>query len=223
MMKFPRVSREQMAEVDNRVPGEYGITVSRMMENAGYHIADFVRKEIDPDGLTVYAGKGNNGGDALVAARRLHLWNYQVEVVLATEDLDGIRREELEILEEIGVEISLESSSRDHSLALEGLIGYNLKGDPRPPFDSMVEEINDHEIVVSIDIPTGLDADTGEEADPSIDPDYTVTLAFPFQGMNEGNSGEIWIADISVPPEAYEEFGFRGDIFGEESLVLLEE
>jgi NAD(P)H-hydrate epimerase len=215
------VSSEEMAEIDEKVPEKYGITVSRMMENAGYQIADFIRKKIDPDGLTIYAGKGNNGGDALAAARRLHLWNYNLEVVLATDQLDGIREEELEILENLGVEINLEESRRDFRVALEGLIGYNLNGKPRPPFDSMIEQINSTERVVSIDIPTGIFADTGEKTDPSVEPDYTLTLAMPKKGMNQQNSGEIWAADISIPAEAYREYGFEGDIFEEKSLVKL--
>ncbi|MFB6144551.1 MAG: NAD(P)H-hydrate epimerase [Candidatus Nanohaloarchaea archaeon] len=214
-----QVSKEQMARIDEKVPEKYGISISRMMENAAYQIADFLRKEIDSSGVTVYAGKGNNGGDALAAARRLHLWGFEVEVILATRELDGVRKEELEILEELGVEINLESAENEYPVALEGLIGYNLNGDPRPPFESIIEEVNDYETVVSIDLPTGLDADTGEKALPAVEADYTVTLAMPKKGMNKQNSGEIWVADISIPPEAYEEFGFSGDIFGRRSLV----
>jgi NAD(P)H-hydrate epimerase len=214
-----KVSREQMARIDEKVPEKYGITLSRMMENAAYHIADFVRSEIDPEGIVVYAGTGNNGGDALAAARRLHLWGYEVEVVLVTRELDGIRKEELEILEKLDMKISQESAENNRSVALEGLIGYNLNGDPRPPFDSMIEEVNQHETVVSIDIPTGINPDTGEESDSSVEADYTLTLAMPKKGMDKETSGEIRVVDISIPPEAYEEFGFRGDIFERNSLV----
>jgi NAD(P)H-hydrate epimerase len=221
MIPMKKVSRDQMARIDEKVPEEYGISISRMMENAGYQIAEFIRSEIDPGGVAVYAGKGNNGGDALAAARRLHLWGYSVEVVLATRELDGIRREELEILEELGVDINMEKAEKNYSVALDGLIGYNLNGDPRPPFDSMIEEINQHEKVISIDIPTGVDADTGEKSSPAVEADYTVTLAMPKKGMDEWNSGEIWVADISIPPEAYKEFGFSGDMFGRSSLVEL--
>jgi NAD(P)H-hydrate epimerase len=216
-----KVSKEQMARIDEKVPEKYGITISRMMENAAYQIAEFIRSEIDPEGVAVYAGKGNNGGDALAAARRLHLWGFEVEVVLATEELDGIRKEELEILEELGIEINTETAENNYSIALEGLIGYNLNGDPRPPFDSMIEEVNQYDTVVSIDLPTGVDADTGEKSSPTVKPDYTVTLAMPKKGMNRENSGEIWVADISIPPGAYEEFGFGGDIFEEKSLIRL--
>jgi NAD(P)H-hydrate epimerase len=216
-----KVSKEEMAEIDNNVPEKYGITISRLMENAGYQIAEFVRSEVEPEGVTVYAGKGNNGGDALVAARRLHLWDYDVEVVLASRDLDGIRAEELEILENLDVDIRMESSENGYKVALEGLIGYNLKGDPRPPFDSMIEEINNFETVVSIDIPTGVDANTGELAEPAVKADYTVTLAVPKKGMNQDNSGDIWVADISIPSEAYRELGFEADLFSKGSLEKL--
>ena len=213
------VSKKEMAEIDRKVPEKYCITISRMMENAGYQIADFIRQNIDEEKVTFYAGKGNNGGDALVAARRLHLWDHEVEVVLATEDLDGIRKEELEILENLGVEINLETSEKEYSVAVEGLIGYNLKGNPRSPFDSMISEINEYETVVSIDIASGLEPDTGDRSDTCVRPDYSVTLAASFKGMDEDNSGEIWITDIGVTPEAYEEFRFTGDFFEERSLV----
>lgn len=104
---------------------------------------------------------------------------------------------------------------------MEGLIGYNLNGEPRPPFDSMIEEVNHYDTVVSIDLPTGVDADTGEKSSPAVEADFTVTLAMPKKGMKRENSGEIWVADISIPPEAYREFGFTSDIFEEKSLIML--
>lgn len=213
------VSKKEMEEIDRKVPKKYGITVSRMMENAGYQIAEFIRKQIDEEKITVYAGKGNNGGDAIAAARRLYLWNHEVEVVLVTEDHNGIRKEELKILEKLGVEINLETSGNNYPVALEGLIGYKLKGDPRPPFDEMISEINQYEKVVSIDIASGLDADTGKGKKPCVRPDFTVTLAAPFQGMSKENSGDVFVADIGVPPEAFEQYGFTGDFFDESSLI----
>lgn len=146
---------------------------------------------------------------------------FEVEVILATRELDGIRKEELEILEELGIEINIENAENNYHVALEGLIGYNLNGEPRPPFDSMIEEVNHYDTVVSIDLPTGVDADTGEKSSPAVEADFTVTLAMPKKGMKRENSGEIWVADISIPPEAYREFGFTSDIFEEKSLIML--
>ncbi|MFB6245146.1 MAG: NAD(P)H-hydrate epimerase, partial [Candidatus Nanohaloarchaea archaeon] len=213
MSETERVSRDQMARIDEKVPEQYGITISRMMENAAYQVADFVRSEIDPEGIAVYAGVGNNGGDALAAARRLHLWGYDVEIVLASRELDGIRKEELEILENLGVRTSVGSPESDFQVALDGLIGYNIRGDPRPPFDELIDRINTHQTIISIDLPSGLEPDSGRRLDPLVDPDYTLTLAMPKAGMTEKNSGKMYLLDIGIPPEAYEEFGFTGDIF----------
>ncbi|MCJ7429478.1 MAG: NAD(P)H-hydrate epimerase [Candidatus Nanohaloarchaeota archaeon QJJ-5] len=213
------VTTDQMAEIDERVPEEYGITIGRLMENAAYQLAAFIRDEIETNEVTVFAGTGNNGGDALAAARRLSLWGYDIEVVLADRDLDGQRKEELMILEQLDVPIKTHEPEQTYDVALDGLIGYNLEGDPHHPFDTMIAAVNEHETIISIDVPTGVDADTGERASPAVEPDHTVTLAMPKQGLQEQTAGKIWVADISIPPAAYETFGFTGDIFTDRSLV----
>ncbi|MFB6207854.1 MAG: NAD(P)H-hydrate epimerase [Candidatus Nanohaloarchaea archaeon] len=214
-----RVTREQMAEVDRLVPEKYGITVGKLMENAGYQLADFLRQNFSGEKISFYIGKGHNGGDGLVAARRLEQWGFDVELVLVTEQLEGIVGEEFETLQKLGVETVEEASGE---VAVDALIGYSLEGAPRPPFDGLVESVNEHGTVVSVDIPTGVDADTGEKFEPCVEPDYTVTFGLPFQGIDEQNAGEVWIADISIPGEAYEEAGVEtGDMFSDSSLVGL--
>jgi hypothetical protein len=86
----------------------------------------------------------------------------------------------------------------------------------------MIHEINGHETDVSVDIASSLDADTGERSKPCVRSDFTVTLAAPFNGMTAENSGIIFVADIGVPPEAFDEFGFTGDFFSDRSLVELD-
>jgi hydroxyethylthiazole kinase-like uncharacterized protein yjeF len=217
----PKISKQEMKQVDEEVPEKYGIDTNRLMENAGLRAAEFIRQKIEGRHITVYAGKGNNGGDALVVARRLHLWNYEVEIVLASRDLKGIQKEELDILDKLGVEINEESSENDYRIALDGLLGYGISGNPRPPYNSMIEEINAHETIVSVDIPTGLNPDTGEKMIDCIDPGFTVTLGLPFKGMNKENSGDIWVADIGIPSEVYSN-PEKSSIFNQESLVQLQ-
>ncbi|MFB6291772.1 MAG: NAD(P)H-hydrate epimerase [Candidatus Nanohaloarchaea archaeon] len=222
-MNIPTVTREQMSEVDEVVPGRYGINISRMMENAGYQIADFVRQNFnDRRKIMVYAGTGNNGGDALVAARRLHNWGYRVYVTVAG-DLDGIRQEELEILDELGVDIfNANEKVPQPDVALDGLIGYNLDGDLRPPFDRLVEVVNDADDIVSIDNPTGMNVDTGDTATHSVDADYVVTLALPFPALEEIKA-EVWVADISIPPRVFRKFDVDAKhIFDQSSLVKMD-
>lgn len=215
-----KLTKEEMAKVDEKVPEKYGVTISRMMENAGLQIAEFLRTEIAEEQFSFYAGKGNNGGDALAAARRLYIWGYDVEVILVSENLDGIREEELETLKRLGVEINVKSSEKEYPVAVDGLLGYNIKGDPRPPIDGMIREVNNHANVVSIDLPSGLHPDSGERSNPSVRPYYTVSLAAPFEGMTERNSGEVWLADISVPSELFGES--MKDIFRNSSIVKLD-
>lgn len=203
----PTVSTDQMRQVDEVVPDEYGITVSRMMENAAYQLAAFIREELDGETVHVYAGTGNNGGDGLAAARRLHLWGYDVAVTLASPELDGIRQEELAILQVLGVPVCPEPPG-EPDVVVDALIGYSLDGAPRSPVDGLVEDVNAADAtVVSVDVPSGVDADTGDGLDPHVEADYTVTLALPFHGLAQSAAaGDGWVADISVPPEVYERF-----------------
>ena len=90
-----KLGAEQMKELDRKTIEDYGITETRLMENAGLRIAEFLRENFPEKNFTFYTGKGNNGGDALVAARRLNNWNREVEVVLAYKDLEGIRKQEM--------------------------------------------------------------------------------------------------------------------------------
>jgi NAD(P)H-hydrate epimerase len=221
-MSIEYVSSEQMAEVDEKAPNEYGITISRMMENAAYQIADFIRNNYGKDDRIVfYIGKGNNGGDGLAAARRLHNWGFNVSVELATEDLDGIRLEELDILRNLGMDI--EEKAEDVELAVDCLIGYNLKGNPRPPFDEMIERVNDAEEVISVDVPTGVDADTGERLNPSVDADKILTLALPKTGL-KNLYAETWVLVISIRGQLYKDLGINTyNIFESSSRIRLDD
>lgn len=214
-----RITRQQMEEVDRLVPERYGLNAGKLMEHAGYQLAEFVRENFSDQKISFYIGKGHNGGDGLVAARRLKQWGFDVELVPVTEQLEGVVAEEFETLQELDVDIVEEASGE---AAVDALIGYSLEGAPRPPFDRFVDSVNGHETVVSVDIPTGVDADTGEKLEPHVEPEYTVTFGLPFQGMNEQNSGEVWVADISIPPQVYGELGMEvGNIFSEKSLIRL--
>ncbi|MDY6774186.1 MAG: NAD(P)H-hydrate epimerase, partial [Candidatus Nanohaloarchaea archaeon] len=186
-MEFPAVTSGQMEEVDRILVEEYGFSVGQLMENAGYQVAEFVRQELDAREVQVCAGPGNNGGDGLVAARRLHLWGFDVSLVLASEGGEGLAADELERLE--GLEVPVLEEMGEPDIVIDALIGYSLDGDPRPPFDRLIGEMNSSSAtVVSVDIPSGVDADTGEERQPHVEADYTVTLALPFKGLERSDA-----------------------------------
>ncbi len=227
-MEMKGFSREELNRIDEVVPERYGVSNKAMMENAGYQVAEFLRRKFPRDTNFLFCiGKGNNGGDGLIAARRMHQWGYDVETCLVTEAVNGVVREPDAVVKS-GIEmVQCEDyeSFPDQDVIVDGLIGLNLKGDPREPYADVIEKINSSEsTVVSIDLPTGLDADTGEKLDPCIEPDFTVTLGLPNQGLSSERSGEIWLGDVSYPREIYEELGLvSGEIFDESSLVKLDE
>ncbi|MFB6100415.1 MAG: NAD(P)H-hydrate epimerase [Candidatus Nanohalobium sp.] len=199
-----KVSGSEMREMDRKAIEEYGIDASKLMENAGFRIADFMIEKFErEDSICVFTGKGNNGGDALVAARNLSNHGFDVSVVLA-EEPENLCRGELETLREMDFDTHGPEDVPDFEVALDGLLGYSIEGDPRPPYDDLIEKVNSAEKVVSVDIPTGVNP-SGEVSESSVEPDYTVTLAAPFIGMNQENSGDIIVADISIPREVYEE------------------
>lgn len=220
-MEIPSVSSDQMAEIDRKVPQKYGIDVERMMENAGYHVADFIRNNSSDPEIVVLVGRGNNGGDGISAARRLDIWGFNVNLYLVSDELEGIDREELEIARKIGIEETEEIGDAD--LLIDALIGYKLNGDPRPPFDEMIEEANSSDAeILSIDIPSGVDPDTGEGLDPHIVADHTITLGLPLEGLSEEKCGDVWLADISIPPQTYQDLGIEVDgIFTESPLLRI--
>jgi len=235
----PSVSSKQMVEVDRVMEEELGISLIQMMENAGRGLARLAVHRFmggDPSGMdvVVLAGKGGNGGGALVAARRLSGWGARVRVRLAGEadDLGPVPKAQLQSLMSMGIPIELpRSKRRAHvggqdsyrpdslrrpSLILDGLLGYSLSGAPRGEVARLIEWSDVMEVpVLSLDLPSGLDATTGEPWTPTVKAAATFTLALPKAGLIEeraqGSVGELYLGDIGVPPQVYERFGFSVD------------
>ena len=135
----PRLTTEQMVEVDRAMIEDFGIDLPRMMENAGRNLAHLARERFldgDADGkrIAVLAGSGGNGGGALVAARRLHGYGAEVQVTLArrSEEMTPVAAQQLAMVKEIGIDVVVGLPPGDaFDLVLDGLIGYSLKGAPR--------------------------------------------------------------------------------------------
>lgn len=213
----PFLTTEQMREVDRAMAEDYGIDMVRMMENAGRNLAELARSRfLDGDGrgrsVVVLAGPGGNGGGALVAARRLHGYGTLVGVVATREpaQMSDVPAQQLRILERIGVALSVgeRPPMRPPDLIIDGLIGYSLKGVPRGLAAELIEWANvSMGPVLSLDVPSGLDATTGKVFDPVIRATATMTLALPKQGLRvperPDTVGELYLADIGVPAELY--------------------
>ena len=220
-----KASKSQMEELDRILVDDFGFSVEALMENSGYQVADFIRQEFSRDiKIAVICGKGFNGGDGFVVARRLAAWGFEVEAYTPFDSLPGLAEEKFEALK------SMDESFVSHdfpsaNIYVDALLGYGIEGEVRSPVLEAVEKINEWSAeTVSIDVPTGLDIEKEKIHGDAVNPDYTVTLGLLKQGMAENNSGEIFIADIGVPPQALEKVGLEAsEIFASSSLVSLED
>ena len=214
---IPVVTAEQMREVDRLAIEEFGLLLLQMMENAGAHLAALSMGRFQPTSVSVLCGRGGNGGGGLVAARHLANHGVRVAVTLGADRdrLDVVPRHQLSILERMGVPVGTEPAAAE--LVLDALIGYSLRGDPRARAAELIRWANDQEVpVCSLDVPSGLDATTGDVRDPCVRATATLTLAMPKAGLASASGvvGELYLADIAIPPELYSELGIRvGTIF----------
>jgi NAD(P)H-hydrate epimerase len=214
----PYVTASQMAEVDRAMIEDYGVSLTQMMESAGRNLAHLARDRFfdgDPRGKRVLllVGTGGNGGGALVAARRLHNWGADVRIHLSADRaaLSAVPRNQLDMLEAMSVRPGGPEELSDTLVAdliIDGIIGYSLTGAPRGGAAELIRWANRQNIpILSLDVPSGMDPNTGEKLEPAIRAAATMTLALPKSGLATETArdavGELYLADIGVPPGLY--------------------
>jgi NAD(P)H-hydrate epimerase len=234
----PFVSVAQMVEVDRAMIEDYGILLVQMMENAGRNLAHLARQRFLSSGavgkrVAVLAGVGGNGGGALVCARRLETWGASVEVFLAKpeEELTEIPRHQLGITDRMNISsrVGAPPAGPSFDLVVDGVIGYSLTGAPRGTAAQMIRWAGAQAApVLALDVPSGVDASTGAVFDPVIHATATMTLALPKEGLRAQSAralvGELYLADISVPPELYAKPALRLQVpalFSQSDIVQL--
>ncbi len=236
---IPSITTDQIREVDRAMIEDFGIELMQMMENAGRNLANLARSRFldgDPRGktLVILAGKGGNGGGGLVCARRLHNWGAEVRVFSSAPAsiFEGVPGLQVRILERMGVATTQWTEGAElppADLVVDAIIGYSLRGAPSGASARMIEAGNASDApVLSLDVPSGVDTATGQVHDPAVRADATMTLALPKTGLDaEGAKdyvGELYLADISVPPGLYAGPGLGldvGPIFASEDIVRL--
>jgi len=229
---LPWLSVGQMREVDRIMMDDLGISLVRMMENAGRNLALLARRLLGGAAsgrrVLVLAGPGGNGGGGLVAARHLHTAGADVAVVLSEDRLAPIPSEQLEILRRIGVPVGVGTvDDWDPELVVDALLGYSQRGDPQGDTRRLIEWTTGRR-VLSLDNPSGLELETGVVRRPCVQAEATLTLAAPKEGLRARGTrtavGELFVADISVPPLVYERLGIRYlSPFGESTIVRVAE
>jgi len=200
----PLLTSRQVKEVDALAQERFGISLDWLMEAAGWQVARFC-----PAATTVVCGVGNNAGDGMAAARHLHRWGKLVRVCCVdAARLQGAAAQELVALRRIGIEVSSDLRLDGAQAVVDALFGTGLSRPPAALFAKWIEAINSSQLrVISVDVPSGLDADSGVAYAPCVQAHTTVTLGLPKPGLLAGDgprlAGEVWVADIGVPFEAY--------------------
>jgi len=220
-----------MREVDRLMVDEYGISLLQMMENAGRGLAELSNRMLGGNlagkRIQVLCGGGNNGGGGMVAARHLHNRGAHVHLKLAAEParLKSVPSRQWNILKAMGLTQD-ESLLEPADLVIDALLGYGLTSSPRPPVSDLVNWSNEQPArVLSLDAPSGLDTTSGTVYSPCVRAATTMTLAIPKTGLHAPGAnpfvGELYLADISVPPELYQKaFGLQvPSLFAENSII----
>ncbi len=225
-MNLPALTSDQMRAVDRLMVEEYGVRPVQMMENAGRELARLARKMLSDDEngaadalqdrpIVVLAGRGNNGGGGLAAARHLLNWGAWVQIVLPhpLSDIPQCEmRSQLTALQRMDAPLAWAEEGWElppADLVIDALIGCGLTGPPRGRAADLIQLANSSVApILSLDVPSGLDASSGQLFSPHVAASATMTLALPKLGLLQSEAkaarGHLFLADIGVPPALYE-------------------
>lgn len=216
------VSAAQMRELDRKAIEEFHIPGVVLMENAGRKVAEEIEKMNLKSGakVAVLAGRGNNGGDGFVVARWLYNQgrNPKVYLLAKKDEIKGDARTNLDIILKMGIPFeempepdlpSLQNELQETDLIIDALLGIGIKGEVREPLRSVINLVNNlGRPILAIDVPSGLDADTGEVLGVAIKAAKTVTMGLAKKGFFLASApkytGDLIIADIGMPRELIE-------------------
>ncbi len=225
---MPRTcTREQVRELDRRAIEDYGIPGLVLMENAGRGAAAIAVEMLGEPWdkrVVIFCGRGNNGGDGYVVGRHLHNRGIRVDFILACNP-ENMREESdagvnLAIVRNMGLPIHVADSDEGEAdaavlagaadLIVDALLGTGLTGHVREPFLSLIRLINAADKpVLSIDMPSGLDANTGDVLGAAVRAESTATFVLPKRGFyllqGPGHTGEVKVVDIGMPKELIDE------------------
>ena len=229
---LPVVTAEKSKYLDKKATAEYGVPDHQLMENAGRAVAEEVlrlAKEelgLSPEALkaAVCSGRGNNGGDGLVAARYLKAAGALAQVFILSPKDAGYGElvvRNIQKAKEAGVPVSLvkkedlEKLSGEFSrndILLDALLGVSAVGKPTGPVRRVIQLMNKSgKPIIAVDIPSGLSPDTGHHSGVFITARHTLTLGFAKTGLMalhaQPNTGKIKVLDIGYPPALIEEAG----------------
>ncbi|MCD6453185.1 MAG: NAD(P)H-hydrate dehydratase [Dehalococcoidales bacterium] len=216
-MKVSRVA--EMRNMDSQAIDRFNIPQEILMENAGQAVHSVILSELGVRNkkFVIFCGAGNNGGDGLVVARKLYSAGGEVKVFILgnRENLQGAARKNLDIISRMPVEVSdIESvelarpAILDSDAIVDAIFGTGLCREVTGIYRNVIELINtSHKKIFSIDIPSGINGDTGQVMGRAVESDYTITMGLPkvgnmlYPGFDLG--GQLYVSHISFPPSLY--------------------
>ena len=216
------MTREQVRAVDAWAINELGIPGVVLMENAGRGCAELISDKLEgvaEPKVCIFCGTGNNGGDGYVIARHLANVGYKVTVVVCGDRgrIKGDAKINLDILDRMGLSIDLLNPADDNVAArveeftsgadmiVDSLFGTGLSGKIRDDYRPLIEGMNASDRpVLAVDIPSGLDCDTGQPLGTAVEASWTVTFVAVKKGFTCAKSarytGEVFVASIGIAP-----------------------
>lgn len=230
----PALNRQQCREVDRRAIADYGMTGLVLMENAGRGVADLLEALGIAGHVVIACGRGNNAGDGFVIARHLDLRGYRVQIALCGSpgELTPDAAANYQIVERAGVPIASlvdgfeadrdRTTHRDTLTAklralvdgaawiVDALLGTGARGEPRPPLDVTIDAVNAAGVpILAVDVPSGLDCDTGLAARHTVRATHTATfvakkIGFGLAGATD-YTGQVHVLDIGAPRKLIDE------------------
>lgn len=232
------VTREQIQRYDEVSIVNYGIDGAVLMENAGGGAARIIMDELGPrkGRVAIVAGAGNNGGDGFVVARHLLNNGFRVRVFFIgqRDRLKGDARKNFEILVKMGGSVTdmprdgdvenLADFLRGRTAVVDALFGTGLDREVKGPFRRAIEMINASRLpVYALDLPSGLDADTGLPLGACIKAKRTITFAFLKRGLvvhpGVDLAGMISVVDIGAPGDIIDKVGYDGELIEQDVLA----
>jgi len=218
------LSRVQVREIDHRAAKEFGMPSIVLMENAGLGATEWLMSLGVSGRVLVCCGKGNNGGDGFVIARHLDLQGVAVRLLLFTDpnELSGDAATNWAIASRSGISIEVvprtpsafslpAASFTDADWIVDALFGTGLAGELRPPWDHVIAWINaSHSRVLAVDIPSGLDCDSGQPLGCAVRATHTATFVAPKKGFANPQAafwtGMIKTISIGAPRVLLEQY-----------------
>ncbi len=226
------VSSEQIREIDRQTIKRFGVPAVVLMENAGSEVAQVAVSEFNPSNVVIICGRGGNGGDGFVCARHLAMMGVQSKVFLLSDsdDLKGTALDNFGILSKgFSGKIDIHSGISDSNMSqlsnalqkcdliVDAMLGTGLTKEPSEIFSHSIELVNSvHCPVLSIDMPSGVDASTGQIPAKAVSADVTCSFGLPKIGQllnpGAGKVGKLFLSNVGFPNVLTEDPEIKGNI-----------